>query len=73
MATPGMNTTGTPDAIDSTDYVMTIIRAIRRFPAACGAQLAIAGSWSARSWLRVPHSQTLAGAAIGDHPVRAPP
>ena len=33
MATPGMNTTGTPDAIDSTDYVMTIIRAIRRFPA----------------------------------------
>lgn len=33
MAMPGMNTTGTPDAIDSTDYVMTIIRAIRRFPA----------------------------------------
>lgn len=32
MAMPGMNTTGTPDAIDSTDYVMTIIRAIRRFP-----------------------------------------
>lgn len=33
MAQPGMNTTGTPDSIDSTDYVMTIIRAIRRFPA----------------------------------------
>ncbi len=32
MAMPGMNSTGTPDAIDSTDYVMTIIRAIRRFP-----------------------------------------
>lgn len=24
---------GTPDAIDSSDYVMTIIRAIRKFPA----------------------------------------
>jgi len=28
----GTNTTGRPDEIDSTDYVMTIIRAIRRFP-----------------------------------------
>lgn len=28
----GTNTTGRPDEIDSTDYVMTIIRAIRRYP-----------------------------------------
>ena len=34
MPIPGTNTTGTPDAIDSSDYVMTIIRAIRRFPEA---------------------------------------
>lgn len=32
MPIPGTNATGTPDAIDSSDYVMTIIRAIRRFP-----------------------------------------
>lgn len=32
MAMTGMNTTGRPDEIDSTDYVMTIIRAIRKFP-----------------------------------------
>ena len=31
MAMPGMNTTGRPDEIDATDYVMTIIRAIRKF------------------------------------------
>ena len=34
MPIPGTNTTGTPDAIDSSDYVLTIIRAIRRFPEA---------------------------------------
>ena len=34
MPIPGTNATGTPDAIDSSDYVMTIIRAIRRFPEA---------------------------------------
>ena len=33
MPIPGTNATGTPDAIDSSDYVMTIIRAIRKFPA----------------------------------------
>lgn len=39
MPIPGTNTTGTPDAIDSSDYVMTIIRAIRRFPEARKAEV----------------------------------
>lgn len=33
MPIPGTNSSGTPDAIDSSDYVMTIIRAVKRFPA----------------------------------------
>lgn len=39
MPIPGTNATGTPDAIDSSDYVMTIIRAIRRFPEARKAEV----------------------------------
>lgn len=33
MPIPGTNSSGTPDAIDSSDYVMTIIRAVKKFPA----------------------------------------